>query len=67
MVIYALATGAAERGRGYLHAYPGWGGWLLFVACLGTVLIAGAKIMDAIACDRESAGGTDSSSPSPRT
>ena len=49
LIIYALATGAMERGKTYLHAYPGTGGWLLFFACSGAVFMAGAKILDAIA------------------
>lgn len=49
LIIYALATGAMERGKSYLTAYPGFGGWLLFVACSGAVFMAGAKILDAIA------------------
>jgi hypothetical protein len=49
LIIYALATGAMERGKTYVAAYPGIGGWLLFLACSGAVLMAGAKILDAIA------------------
>lgn len=48
LIIYALATGAMERGKTYLHTYPGFGGWLLFLACSGAVFMAGAKILDAI-------------------
>ena len=48
IVIYALALGAAERGRVYLDIYPGFGGRLLFLACLGSVMIAGAKILDCV-------------------
>lgn len=47
-VIYALAVGGAERGIHYLHEYPGLGGYLLFAACGGSVLMAGAKILDAV-------------------
>ena len=49
LITYALATGAMERGKAYLGAYPGIGGWLLFAACSGAVFMAGAKILDAIA------------------
>jgi hypothetical protein len=49
LIIYALATGAMERGKAYVTAYPGIGGWLLFAACSGAVFMAGAKILDAIA------------------
>jgi len=48
LVIYAIALGAVERGRHYLDAYPGWGGWLLAVACTGVVFIAGAKLLDSV-------------------
>jgi hypothetical protein len=48
MVIYAIALGAVERGRHYLDAYPGWGGWLLALACTGVVFIAGGKLLDSV-------------------
>jgi hypothetical protein len=48
LIIYALSTGAMERGKTYVAAYPGIGGWLLFIACSGAVFMAGAKILDAI-------------------
>lgn len=48
LVIYAIALGAVERGRLYLEAYPGVGGWLLFLACTGVVFIAGAKLLDSV-------------------
>lgn len=48
LITYALATGAMERGKTYLSAYPGFGGWLLFAACSGAVFMAGAKMLDAI-------------------
>ena len=48
LIIYALATGAMERGKAYLSEYPGTGGWLLFWACSGSVMLAGAKILDAL-------------------
>ncbi len=59
LIIYALATGAMERGKTYLAAYPGAGGWLLFVACSGAVFMAGAKILDAIAMSRQVASAQD--------
>src|SRR5438445_47265 len=43
LVIYAVALGAVERGRHYLEAYPGWGGWLLAVACTAVGCVAGGK------------------------
>ena len=48
LVIYAIALGAVERGRHYLDAYPGFGGWLLALACTGVVFIAGAKLLDSV-------------------
>lgn len=48
MIIYALATGAVQRGHVYLEQFPGFGGKLLFVACTGSVFMAGAKILDCI-------------------
>jgi hypothetical protein len=56
MVIYALALGAAERGRVYLDIYPGLGGRLLFLACLGSVMIAGAKILDCVRYEQQLGG-----------
>ena len=46
LVIYALSLGATDRGFHYVTQYPGWGGWLLFLACTGTVFVAGAKLME---------------------
>ena len=48
LVIYAIALGAVERGRHYLEAYPGFGGWLLAVACTAVVFVAGAKLLDSV-------------------
>jgi hypothetical protein len=48
LVIYAIAIGAVERGRHYLDTYPGWGGWLLALACTGVVFIAGGKLLDSV-------------------
>jgi hypothetical protein len=56
LIIYSLATGAMERGKTYLVAYPGFGGWLLFFACSGAVFLGGAKILDAITMARERGG-----------
>lgn len=47
-IIYALAMGGTTRGVRYLEIYPGAGGYLLFLACTGTVFMAGAKILDAV-------------------
>src|SRR5689334_13692126 len=48
LVIYAIALGAVERGRHYLDTYPGWGGWMLALACTGVVFVAGAKLLDSV-------------------
>ena len=48
LVIYAIAVGAIDRGRVYLETYPGWGGWMLAVACTGVVFIAGGKLLDSV-------------------
>lgn len=48
LVIYAIALGAVERGRHYLETYPGWGGWLLAIACTGVVFLAGGKLLDSV-------------------
>jgi hypothetical protein len=53
LIIFALAVGAMERGKAYLVEYPGNGGWLLFWACSGSVVLAGAKILDALRYERE--------------
>jgi hypothetical protein len=55
LIIYSLATGAMERGKGYLVAYPGFGGYLLMAACSGAVFLGGAKILDAITMAQERA------------
>ena len=53
LIIFALAVGAMQRGKAYLVEYPGTGGWLLFWACSGSVLLAGAKILDALRYERQ--------------
>lgn len=52
LVIYAIALGAVERGRHYLDAYPGFGGWLLALACTGVVFVAGGKLLDSVKTPR---------------
>jgi hypothetical protein len=51
-IVYALALGAAERGKDYLDQFPGNFGWIMFAACMLAVLMGGAKIFDAIAADK---------------
>ena len=46
LIIYALALGAVLRGKLYLQTNPGFGGALLFAACLGAVFMAGAKLLE---------------------
>ena len=48
LVTYAIAVGAVERARHYLEMYPGYGGWLLALACTGVVFLAGAKLLDSV-------------------
>lgn len=52
LMIYALALGACERGIHYLGQYPGVGGKLLFLACTGSVFMAGGMILDNLAMRR---------------
>lgn len=53
LIIYALALGATSRGAAYLEQYPGWGGWLLFLAATGAVFLGGAKILDCLRLEKE--------------
>ena len=48
LIIYALALGATERGTHYIRQFHGFGGYLLFFACTGSVFMAGAKILDCL-------------------
>jgi hypothetical protein len=48
LVTYAIAVGAVERGVHYMQSYPGGGGILLALACLGVPFIAGAKLLDSV-------------------
>ena len=52
LLIYALALGATTRGAHYLEQFPGFGGYLLFLACTGAVFLAGAKILDCLRYER---------------
>ena len=53
LIIFALALGAMDRGSHYLEAFPNWYGWTLFWACGGAVMLAGAKILDALRYEQE--------------
>ena len=46
-VTWAIALGAAERGKHYLALYPGAIGWMFFGICCLVVFVAGAKLLDA--------------------
>ena len=48
LVTYAIAVGAVERGIHYMQGYPGYGGVMLALACLGVPFIAGAKLLDSV-------------------
>jgi hypothetical protein len=48
LMTYAIALGAVERGATYLETYPGYGGWLLALACTGVVFLVGAKLLDSV-------------------
>jgi len=48
LVTYAIAVGAIERGIHYMQTYPGNGGVILALACLGVPFIAGAKLVDSV-------------------
>jgi hypothetical protein len=60
VIIYALAIGAIERGSRYLThlpaikgvIWPPYSAQILFTACLGAVVLAGARIFDAIRAER---------------
>ncbi len=52
LLIYALAVGACERGMHYLEVYPGVPGTILFLACTGSVFLAGGMILDNLALRR---------------
>ncbi len=60
MIIYALATGAVQRGHAYLAQFPGFGGRILFLACTGAVFMAGAKILDCIKYEKAALLAQDS-------
>lgn len=45
-VTWAIALGAAERGKHYLALYPGVLGWMFFAICCAVVFVAGAKLLD---------------------
>jgi hypothetical protein len=41
-----------QRGSHYLTEYPGFGGKLLLAACMGSVFLAGAKMLDCLRFER---------------
>lgn len=48
LVIYAIAVGSVERGMHYMQQFPGYGGYLLALACTGVVFLAGEKLLDSV-------------------
>ncbi len=48
LITYAIALGAVMRGEAYAQQFPGALGTFLFIACLGVVFLAGAKLFDAV-------------------
>jgi hypothetical protein len=64
-VIYAIALGAVERGRHYLETYPGWGGWLLAIACTAVVFVAGGKLLDSVSAPATAVASGPYRSPLP--
>lgn len=48
LVTYAIAVGSIERGQHYMQQYPGFGGYLLALACTGVVFVAGGKLLDSV-------------------
>lgn len=48
LIIYALGLGCLERGLHYLDQFPGFGGYVLMLACTGSVFLAGGKIFDCL-------------------
>jgi len=63
LVIYAIALGAVERGRLYLDTYPGFGGWLLALACTGVVFVAGGKLLDSVRAPQPAIAGGPYAAP----
>ena len=53
VIIYALALGSTARGASYLEHFPGYGGYLLFLATTGAVFLGGAKMLDCLRLERE--------------
>ena len=51
MITYALGLGAVKRGQEYMIQYPGNIGKVFFVLCTGAVLIAAAKMLQAVEFD----------------
>ena len=52
LITYALGLGAVKLGEAYLIQYPGFGGKLLFICCLGAVMVAAAKMLEAVELQR---------------
>ncbi|MDN3644869.1 hypothetical protein QWY75_01470 [Pontixanthobacter aestiaquae] len=65
IIIYALALGCTARGAQYITDYPGRFGQLMFLATTGAVFLAGAKIFDALAYEREAREAREAGSAKP--
>ena len=62
-VTYALALGAAERGQHYLALYPGLPGKLLYGAASIAVIMAGARIFDALKYEQKLVAEREAQAP----
>lgn len=65
-VIWAITLGAVERGKVYLGVYPGWTGWMFFVACAAVVIIAGPKLLDSVRPQKPARARLAANRPLPR-
>jgi len=65
-VIYAMTLGAIERGRDYMEVYPENMGVVLALACTGVVFLAGAKLLDSVKPEAQSAPVGQSAARTPR-
>jgi hypothetical protein len=52
-ITIALCFGAFERGKDYIFKYPGPIGKIMYFVCFVAVLMAGAKMFDAIRLEKE--------------
>ena len=57
LITYVLGLGAVMRGQDYMHKYPGNIGKVFFALCMGAVIVAAAKMLEAV--ELQKAYGTD--------